>query len=383
MRFSAEFLADLRSRANIVDIIDSVTPLKRTGKNHMGKCPMPDHDDRNPSFAVREDSQTYRCYSCGAHGDVFNFYQETRGLLFVDAVKEVANEMGVALPTPDNKMNDKTKAYQKLRLQLTKILSEGFTKNKERLSLPINDSLIKQLNPGYAADPRRVNGCMKKYREQLPIQELYGDKRNSKPALADSTAVSFPATTSTGRIVGFTLMRTDFIPHSVSLDSSESVNDYWVGGQNLKSLDKNKTLYVTFDFESLAKLNKEKPDSTALMHPALDPSVTPKQMKQLDRCPADIVFVLPSSLKREGIFVASLIKNYQLGDMRSVTVSSKPDARGFMFDVMSQRFKHYPESEQELIIHQLEEKGLNPVSDSLVSQVNESNINHSPTAASS
>lgn len=80
---------DIRSQANIVDIISEYTQLKKSGKNYMGLCPF--HDERTPSFSVVEEDQYYHCFSCKRAGNVFNFLMEVEGLSFPQAVARVAD----------------------------------------------------------------------------------------------------------------------------------------------------------------------------------------------------------------------------------------------------------------------------------------------------
>ena len=66
-----DLIKEVRSASNIVDVISSYLPLVKKGKNYFGVCPF--HDDNNPSMSVSEDKQIYKCFSCGASGNVFNF----------------------------------------------------------------------------------------------------------------------------------------------------------------------------------------------------------------------------------------------------------------------------------------------------------------------
>jgi hypothetical protein len=74
---------EVKKRVDIVEVVSDYIELKRTGKVYMGRCPF--HDDRKPSFAVYPDG--YKCFGCGASGDVINFIMEIRGCDFKEALE--------------------------------------------------------------------------------------------------------------------------------------------------------------------------------------------------------------------------------------------------------------------------------------------------------
>jgi DNA primase len=80
---------DIRSRANIVDIVGQYVQLKKSGNNYSGLCPF--HNEKTPSFSVAEDKQIFHCFGCGKGGNVFSFLQEIEGISFPEAVKKVAD----------------------------------------------------------------------------------------------------------------------------------------------------------------------------------------------------------------------------------------------------------------------------------------------------
>ncbi len=88
-------LERLRATVSVVDVIQRHVPLKRVGRNWVGLCPF--HGERSPSFNVREETGRYRCFGCGASGDVFTFVQEFEHVDFVTAVEQLAAGAGVQL----------------------------------------------------------------------------------------------------------------------------------------------------------------------------------------------------------------------------------------------------------------------------------------------
>ena len=86
---------EVRARADIVQVIGDIVPLKKSGKDYKACCPF--HDEKTPSFYVVPAKGFYKCFGCGESGDVFAFLIKRLGLSFVDAVKHVAASTGVEI----------------------------------------------------------------------------------------------------------------------------------------------------------------------------------------------------------------------------------------------------------------------------------------------
>ena len=89
-------IEEIRSRADIYDVISEFVPLKKAGKNYKGLCPF--HSEKTASFSVSPEKQIYHCFGCGAGGNVFKFLMEKEDLPFVDAVKRLAHRYQVTIP---------------------------------------------------------------------------------------------------------------------------------------------------------------------------------------------------------------------------------------------------------------------------------------------
>ncbi len=90
------FIQDLLNRVDIVDVVDRHVKLKRAGANYVACCPF--HGEKTPSFTVSQSKQFYHCFGCGAHGTAIGFVMEYDGAGFVDAVKELAQSVGMKVP---------------------------------------------------------------------------------------------------------------------------------------------------------------------------------------------------------------------------------------------------------------------------------------------
>jgi DNA primase len=92
---TSEVIAEVRSRANLLEVISEVVVLKRAGKEYRGLCPF--HAEKTPSFHVNPEKGIYKCFGCGEGGDVFAFLQKHKGLDFIDSVRELAHKYGIRL----------------------------------------------------------------------------------------------------------------------------------------------------------------------------------------------------------------------------------------------------------------------------------------------
>ena len=95
-RFSDDKLEEIRTRADIVEVIGAHVRLKRAGRNFVGLCPF--HNEKTPSFSVNPERGFFHCFGCGAGGTVFNFIMRTEGLNFPEAIESLARRYGVTLP---------------------------------------------------------------------------------------------------------------------------------------------------------------------------------------------------------------------------------------------------------------------------------------------
>lgn len=95
-RIPRDFINDLLLRVDIVDLIDSHVPLKKTGSNFVARCPF--HTEKTPSFSVNRKKQFYYCFGCGASGNAIGFLMDFNHLDFVEAVEDLASFAGVQVP---------------------------------------------------------------------------------------------------------------------------------------------------------------------------------------------------------------------------------------------------------------------------------------------
>lgn len=115
-RFPSAWLDELRSRADIVQVVSGYVTLKRNGHKYWGLCPF--HGEKTASFSVDPERQLYYCFGCKAGGTVISFIMEIERLTFFEAVKFLADQLHMPLPQMEEDPD-----YQRKRNQRERLLS--------------------------------------------------------------------------------------------------------------------------------------------------------------------------------------------------------------------------------------------------------------------
>ena len=158
MALPEDFLDELRSKNDITSVISMYADLKKRGRNYVCKCPF--HNDSTPSFTVYPDTESFYCFGCAAGGDVISFIMRAEQLVYIDAVKYLAQRAGMQMP--ENKYDD---SFSKLRLRLFEANREAarfyhsqfYTESGYRgldylRSRQLSDQTINKFGLGFAPD---------------------------------------------------------------------------------------------------------------------------------------------------------------------------------------------------------------------------------------
>jgi len=163
MTEAGDFKEIVKQQADIVRVVGEYVKLKKAGaQNYSGLCPF--HGEKTPSFSVHATRQFYHCFGCGASGDVFSFVQKIENITFPEAVRAVAQNLGIALPKIS--YSSPAEAQQaKLRTVLLEIQERACDFFQECLRRPegarareylagrgLNEEMIKAFRIGYAPD---------------------------------------------------------------------------------------------------------------------------------------------------------------------------------------------------------------------------------------
>lgn len=104
------FVQELLSRVDIVEVVGRHVQLKKAGINHKGLCPF--HGEKTPSFTVSATRQTYHCFGCGVHGNAIGFLMENSGMGFIDAVRDLAQQVGLTVPEDERSPQERERAAE-------------------------------------------------------------------------------------------------------------------------------------------------------------------------------------------------------------------------------------------------------------------------------
>src|SRR5690348_7074784 len=122
-----DFVEQLKASVNIVDVIGSHVRLGRSGaQREMGVCPC--HSEKTVSFTVQVVRQFYKCFSCGAGGDVVKFVMEKEGISFYEALKSLSESYGIPMPKRSNYADEDSKLRGAL-FTMHEIAAENFQSN--------------------------------------------------------------------------------------------------------------------------------------------------------------------------------------------------------------------------------------------------------------
>jgi DNA primase len=125
MAIPTTFLQDLIARADIVDVVGRSVQLKKGGANLMGLCPF--HGEKSPSFSVSPTKQFYHCFGCGKNGNVISFLMDYAGMTFVEAVHDLAKDVGMQVPQDDVSPQDRAReqALRERQTTLNSVLQQA------------------------------------------------------------------------------------------------------------------------------------------------------------------------------------------------------------------------------------------------------------------
>ena len=163
--FPQHFIEDLRLQANIVQVVQEYVSLKRVGAAYKGLCPF--HSEKTPSFQVNAEKGFFHCFGCGVGGDVFKFLELQENVSFPEAVRMLAQKVGMSLPEPEDGTSDDGRRDAALREALLKAHEIAAAYFREQLAGPagararqqlqdrdVSTATIEKLGLGFAPNSR-------------------------------------------------------------------------------------------------------------------------------------------------------------------------------------------------------------------------------------
>ncbi|MET0136796.1 MAG: DNA primase, partial [Sphingobium sp.] len=178
MSLSPQFLDEVRARTTLSTLIGKTIKVQKAGREYKACCPF--HNEKTPSFTINDEKGFYHCFGCGAHGDAIGWMTEQRGLAFMDAVKELADNAGLALPAPDPHAARRAEAAKTLHDVMAAAQAwfveqlGGLEGTEARAYLDkrgITAETIKAFGFGFAPDSRgKLKAALKDYDEALLVE---------------------------------------------------------------------------------------------------------------------------------------------------------------------------------------------------------------------
>ena len=208
-RISREFIDDLLVRVDIVDLIDSHVPLKKTGNNYVARCPF--HTEKTPSFSVNRNKQFFHCFGCGASGNAISFLMDFSHLDFIEAVEDLANFAGIDVQRESLDINSAYKKDDLSNLYLLMDRVASFYVEQLRLTpkaidylkaRSVKGEIARDFILGYAPD--KWNALTEKFDQQLLIDAgLLVIKDDGRAYDRFRDRIMFPIRDKRARIIGF------------------------------------------------------------------------------------------------------------------------------------------------------------------------------------
>lgn len=203
-----EFINELLTRVDIVQLIDARIPLRKKGKNYLACCPF--HAEKTPSFTVTPEKQFYYCFGCSVGGNALSFLMEYEKLSFVEAVNSLAEQMGMEVPQQAKQQEYKTSANL---YGLLEEVAQFYAKELRANALAINylkqrglsGEIAKKFNLGYA--PAAWNTLLKTFNKETENLLSAGllVKKTEGQTYYDRfrDRILFPIRDRRGRVIGF------------------------------------------------------------------------------------------------------------------------------------------------------------------------------------
>ena len=214
MSLSPAFLDELRARTTLSALIGRSVKLQKAGREHKACCPF--HSEKTPSFTVNDEKGFYHCFGCGAHGDAIRFLTDSRGLPFIDAVKELADAAGMDVPAPDPQAQAKAERaaglYEVMEAAQAWYVEQlgGIEGAEARAYIQrrgLDEATIRKFGFGYAPDARgRLKSALKAFGNDRLVEAgllIQPEGEEREPYDRFRGRLMFPIRDRRGRVIAF------------------------------------------------------------------------------------------------------------------------------------------------------------------------------------
>lgn len=212
MKINSNFINDVKSKLDIVDVIGAYINLQKAGINHKGICPF--HQDNHPSMMVSKTRQTYHCFVCGEHGDVLDFLQKYNQITFTEALRLACKLAGVEFPekeaTPEENAAYRLLESRRIAIDAAAKFYQGNLSQAESFlrsrGYDSSDKALAEYGVGYAPSG---NVAMRKLTEQgynlqlLTDVGILGKSQDGRSYDFFRDRIMFPFYDISGRVIAF------------------------------------------------------------------------------------------------------------------------------------------------------------------------------------
>jgi DNA primase len=217
MAIPQSFLSELLARVDVVEVVGKYVQLKKGGANFMGLCPF--HGEKSPSFSVSPTKQFYHCFGCGKNGNAIGFLMDHTGMSFIEAVKELAQQIGMQVPEEPQSPEERARAQAAKAKSdsLTDVLEKAGDSYREHLkSSPraiaylkgrgVSGQIAKRFGLGYAPEGwRSLASVFPEYDDPLLAESglVIVNEEDDKRYDRFRDRIMFPIRNIKGECIGF------------------------------------------------------------------------------------------------------------------------------------------------------------------------------------
>ena len=282
MKNSAEdILQQFKNKINLSDYLSNFISLEKRGNSFVGKCPF--HNEKTPSFSVSNEKGLFYCFGCGVGGNVFTFLKKYKNISFQEALKTIADYLGIELKTVSNKEIGKITNLYNLLANINQVFKSNLENNsfarnylKKR---GIDQSSIKKFDIGLCnqdLDNFKKNLNLKGFSEN-DIKEaglIIESNEDKRFFLRFQNRITFPIYNMLGKIVGFggrTIVNSKIkyinSPESILFKKSDHIYGLWQNKDSIKS--KNNIFLVEGYLDVISLYSKKVDNSVATLGTSL------------------------------------------------------------------------------------------------------------------
>jgi len=216
MKDNVDYAKIIKAKINLVDFLSKDLRLIKSGSNYKALCPF--HNEKTPSFNINQDKNTFHCFGCGVSGDVFSYVMEKYKIDFKEALKILANEVGVDLANTSHSSFKKSTENKTKYLHIMNLISNFYHENLKKNYLNnehintflkiknIDNTTVEKFHLGYSEDFLGIIKFLnKKGFDDKILTDLNIFKKNSNNKIYDlySKRIIFPIKDKLNNTIGF------------------------------------------------------------------------------------------------------------------------------------------------------------------------------------